>query len=310
MRRRASAARSRCASRSTSTTWPHGASTNRWGTCSASGKVTSAWACCGSRAEEAPLRAGKIVDMSKAVTVAVPSRDHARFLGQALDSLFEQGVEVEVYVADAASGDGSVEVIRGYESRLLGWRSRADQGQAAAINEGIAAGTAPYVCWLNSDDWLLPGGLARLVAALEAAPEAAMAYGRTWDARDDGTMKPALVRPFNEWLMAQVCIVSQPGTLIRRSAWEAVGGLDATLHLALDYDLWWRLYRRFGKPRFVDAFVAVNRAHAGTKTATRRAEHYREAMGVVRRHYGHVPLKWWLAQPYAVWYRGRASRGS
>jgi hypothetical protein len=23
----------------------------------------------------------------------------------------------------------------------------------------------------------------------------------------------------------------------------------------------------------------------------------------VRRHHGHVPLKWWLAQPYAVWWK-------
>ena len=103
--------------------------------------------------------------------------------------------------------------------------------------------------------------------------------------------------------MAQLCIVSQPGTLVRRAAWEAVGGVDASLHLAMDYDLWWRLDRRFSKPRFVDAFVAVNRVHGATKTSTLRQRHYREAMAVVKRHYGRVPLKWYLAQPYAVWYR-------
>ena len=244
------------------------------------------------------------------VTVAVPSLGHAAFLGQALESLFAQDLPIEVYVADAGSTDGSVEVIRQYADRLLGWRSRADAGQAAAINEGIAAGTAPYVCWLNSDDWLLPGGLAKLLAALEAVPGAAMAYGRAWDAHDGGQRTPVFVRPFKPWLMAQLCIVSHPATLIRRSAWEAVGGLDASLHLALDYDLWWRLYRRFGNPVFVPDFVAVNRVHAATKTATQRASHYREAMAVVRRHYGRVPLKWYLAQPYAVWYRSwTGSRG-
>jgi hypothetical protein len=108
--------------------------------------------------------------------------------------------------------------------------------------------------------------------------------------------------------MAQLCIVSQPGTLIRRGAWEALGGVDESLHLALDYDLWWRLYRRFGTPRFVDEFVAVNRVHDETKTATLRARHYSEAIAVVRQHYGRVPLKWWLAQPYAVWYRARVGR--
>lgn len=242
------------------------------------------------------------------VTVAVPSLNHAPFLAQALDSLFAQEVPVEVYVADAGSTDGSVEIIRRYEDRLLGWRSRADSGQAAAINEGIAAGTAPYVCWLNSDDWLLPGGTARLLAALAPMPGAPMAHGRAWDVHDDGRRTPVFVRPFKPWLMAQLCTISQPATLIRRSAWETVGGVDPQLHLALDYDLWWRLYRRFGQPAFVPDFIAVNRVHAQTKTATQRAAHYREAIGVVRRHYGRVPLKWWLAQPYSVWYRSRVGR--
>jgi glycosyltransferase involved in cell wall biosynthesis len=238
------------------------------------------------------------------VTVAVPSFNQGGFLAQALESLYAQDVPVEVYVADGGSTDGSREVIARYADRLLGWRSHEDRGQAAAINEGISAGTAPYVAWLNSDDWLLPGGLRKLVDALEASRAAPMAYGRVWDAFE-GTArrKPVFVRPWNEWLMAQLCIVSQPGTLLRRAAWETVGGVDDRLHLAMDYDLWWRIAKRLGRPAFVDDYVAVNRVHGATKTATLRRRHYDEAMDVVRRHYGRVPLKWYLAQPYAVWWR-------
>jgi glycosyltransferase involved in cell wall biosynthesis len=243
------------------------------------------------------------------VTLAVPSFNQGSYLAAALESIFAQDLAIEVYVADAASTDGSVDIIRRYESRLLGWRSRKDNGQAAAINEGIAAGTAPYVAWLNSDDLLEPGGLRKLHDALEAERSAPMAYGRVWDLDDaSGTRKPVYVRRWSEWWMAQLNIVSQPGTLVRRAAWEAVGGVDERLHLAMDYDLWWRVYRRFGAPRFVDDFVAVNRVHGATKTVTQRGEHYREAIDVVRRHYGRVPLKWYLAQPYAVWYRSRVGR--
>ena len=243
------------------------------------------------------------------VTVAVPSYNQGRYLAQALESIFSQQVAVEVFVADGGSTDDSLDIIRRFESRLAGWRSHADAGQAAAVNEGIANGTAPFVCWLNSDDWLLPGGLRRLIAGLEANPGAPMAYGRAWNfAERTGKRRPVFVRPFSERWMAQLCIVSQPATLIRRSVWESVGGVDPSLHMAMDYDLWWRLYRKFGKPTFADEFVAVNREHADTKTSTQRRLHYREAMGVVRKHYGRVPLKWWLAQPYAVWYRSLAAR--
>jgi GT2 family glycosyltransferase len=238
------------------------------------------------------------------VTVAVPSLNQGPYLDAALRSIFEQEVPVEVYVADAGSTDGSVETIRRWSGSLLGWRSRPDRGQAAAVNEALQQGSAPYVAWLNSDDLLVPGALLALIDALEAAPSAAMAYGRVWNHWErSGKRRPVFVRRFDPWLMAQLNIVSQPGTLIRRTAWEAVGGLDESLCMAMDYDLWWRLYRRFGDPVFVDAFVAINREHGATKTNTQRRLHYREAMAVVRKHYGRVPLKWWLAQPYAVWYR-------
>ncbi|WP_158904621.1 glycosyltransferase family 2 protein [Burkholderia sp. L27(2015)] len=238
------------------------------------------------------------------VTIAVPSFNQGRFLDDALTSIFEQDVPVEVFLVDGGSSDGSMDVIRKWEHRLAGWRSHADDGQAAAINEGIAQGQAPYVCWLNSDDWLLPGGLLTLVRGLQGYPSAPAVYGRSWNVvQKSGKRYPAWVEPFNEPRLALRCIISQPATLIRRTAWEAVGGVDGKLHMAMDYDLWWRLFKQEGPLRFLDDFVAVNREHEDTKTKTQRRRHYQEAMKVVRKYYGRVPLKWWLAQPYAVWFK-------
>ena len=218
--------------------------------------------------------------------------------------MFQQNLPVEVFVADGGSSDNSLDVIRNWESRLAGWRSHPDEGQAAAINECIARGSAPYVCWLNSDDWLLPGGLARLVKELEARLDTPVVYGRSWNFIErSGKQRPVWVEPFNERRLALRCIVSQPATLIRRTAWEAVGGVDPALHMAMDYDLWWRLYKTVGPLHFMDEFVAVNREHRDTKTKSNRRRHYREAMNVVHKHYGRVPLKWWLAQPYAIWFK-------
>jgi len=241
------------------------------------------------------------------VTIAVPSFNQGQFLDDALASIFQQEVAVEVFVLDGGSSDNSLEVIRKWEHRLAGWRSHADDGQAAAINEGLAQGRAPNVCWLNSDDWYLPGGLKKLIVELGKYPDAPVVYGRAWNiVQKSGRKYPVWVEPFKERRLALRCIISQPATLMRRSAWEAVGGVDAKLHMAMDYDLWWRLFKSAGQPHFVDEFVAVNREHEDTKTKTQRRLHYREAMKVVRKYYGRVPLKWWLAQPYAVWFKSIA----
>ncbi|NKM50052.1 glycosyltransferase [Rhizobium leguminosarum bv. viciae] len=238
------------------------------------------------------------------VTIAVPSFNQGRFLDKALASIFEQDIPVEVFVLDGGSSDNSTDVIRKWEARLAGWRSHEDGGQAASINEGIASGRAPYVCWLNSDDWLLPGALKSLLRALEDQPQASAVYGRAWNiVEKTGKRTPVWVEPFSERRLALRCIVSQPGTLIRRSAWQAVDGVDEKLHMVMDYDLWWKLFKRVGPLHFIDEYVAVNREHELTKTRRLRWRHYSEAINVVRKYHGRVPLKWWIAQPYAVWYK-------
>lgn len=238
------------------------------------------------------------------VTVVIPSMNQSSFLAAALASVYAQEVPVEIFVMDGGSTDGSLEIIRDWEGVLSGWRSGPDGGQAAAINAGISMGRAPYVTWLNSDDLMLPGALAELASTLDAAPNSPVAYGRAWNVVEEtGRRHPVWVQPFSEQALALRCIVSQPAALIRRSAWEAVGGLDIKLHMALDYDLWWRLYRARGPFTFVNRYVAVNRDHRDTKTNKNRRLHYDEAIATVRRNHGRVPLKWYLLQPYAVHFK-------
>ena len=97
------------------------------------------------------------------ITVVTPSFNQAAFLETTIRSVLGQCYpNLEYLVMDGGSSDGSVEIIRRFESDLAHWVSARDGGQAAAINAAFARATGDILCWLNSDDFFLPGTLHRV----------------------------------------------------------------------------------------------------------------------------------------------------
>jgi glycosyltransferase involved in cell wall biosynthesis len=242
------------------------------------------------------------------VTVAVPSYNQGRFLDAALRSIFTQSVPVEVMLADAGSTDGTQRVIARWRHLLAWWRSAPDRGQAASINEAIARGSAPFVCWMNSDDLFLPGGLAALVRALENNPSVAVAYGKCRLIDQNGTMIGLhRTRAVSERSLSRHCVIPQPASIVRRETWNRIGGLKETLHFSLDYDLWWRLLRSDARFTRVETEVAAARFHPRAKSFTNAGEMYAEAKAVVHEHYGSLPIRWGLKEPFSVRARKQGS---
>jgi GT2 family glycosyltransferase len=242
------------------------------------------------------------------VTVAVPSYNQGRFLDATLRSIFTQSVPLEVMLADGGSTDETHGVIARWQHRFSWWRSAPDRGQAAGINEAIGRGSAPFVCWMNSDDLFLPGGLAALVKALEANPNAEIAYGRCL-LIDERAQLIGLHRggEVSARSLSRHSVIPQPASIIRRESWNRIGGLKETLHFSLDYDLWWRLFRADSKFARIEVDVAAARFHPCAKSFTSPSEMYAEAKAVVREHYGSLPMRWWLKEPLSVRARKQGS---
>ena len=228
------------------------------------------------------------------VTVAVPSLNQGGFLDATLRSIFSQPVPVEVMLADGGSTDDTSRVIARWQHRFTWWRSAPDKGQAAGINEAIARGRAPYVCWMNSDDLFLPGGLAALLQTLEAKPGTAVAHGgcRLIDESGDliGLLRGKVVSARS---LSRSPVIPQPASLIRREAWNKVKGLKEDLHLSLDYDLWWRLYR-FRLSVYQNRFRGRSRA-----LSSRRKVVQKTARDVRRGKIGGVQPLWFAADVLA-----------
>ena len=181
------------------------------------------------------------------ISIVIPCRNGERYLTETLESVRSQERRpVEVILADDASTDGSREIAASYGVKIVG--TSQPRGPAAARNLGVAHTTGDAVCLLDADDLLAPTHLANVAALLEAHPELVLAFSRAvlfgavqWE-------QESFFPPNNPVDAFFTCVehsnvILTSGTLIRKSAWEAVGGFDEALVGAEDFEFWTRITR-------------------------------------------------------------------
>lgn len=207
------------------------------------------------------------------ITLVIPSFNQGRFLGDTLESILKQDVEgLEIVVMDGGSSDESLRVIQAYASHLTYWRSGRDGGQADAIHQGLHSATTDLVGWLNSDDILWPGSI-RAVASYFADEGVGLVGGDVVLIDANGcAIRRRYTPPFSAAFTARgLQLINQPGSLMRRAAYEAVGGVRRDLQYVMDTDLFLRLLRAGYRYVHVPRPVAGFRLHATSKTVSAQA---------------------------------------
>jgi glycosyltransferase involved in cell wall biosynthesis len=202
------------------------------------------------------------------VSIVTPSRNQAQFLEDTIRSVLEQDYPaLEYLVIDGGSSDGSLEIIKKYQKRLAYWISESDQGQTDAINKGFAQAKGEIYAWLNSDDLLLPGTIARVVDYLIAHPDIGMVYGDAEFIDEAGRVIgrfPARQTDYRRLRQGYVHIPQQ-SAFFRASLWKQVGPLDPSFFFAMDYDLWVRIARN-ARIVYVPEVWSRFRLHKDAKT--------------------------------------------
>lgn len=187
------------------------------------------------------------------VSIVTPAFDVASFIGDAIASVRAQDhPALELVVVDDGSRDGTAEAaLRAAAGdprvRLL---RQANAGVAAARNAGIAASGGEALLFLDADDWLAPGAVSRLAAALAAAPGAVAAQG-PWAAVPESARPgsiPARLRlrrqpggDLLDRLLVRNLFVNGGHLLVRRDAFDAAGGFRPGLSYGEDWECWIRL---------------------------------------------------------------------
>lgn len=222
------------------------------------------------------------------VSIVTPSLDQARYLPEALASVRAQThAPIEHIVVDGGSTDGTLDLLRGDEH--VRWVSEPDRGQSHALNKGFAMASGEILGWLNADDAYPPNALEEAVAALSPG-DIGLAYADITRMNDDGD-NPRRIETRREWdLWTEAnfgCGIFSPAVFFTREAFETVGGVDESLHLTMDYDLWLKIGRRFGVAHF-DSIWGVQRIHDDAKTIQLWNEFWPERLRVSRRHGGRL----------------------
>jgi len=203
-------------------------------------------------------------------------------IGACLDAVLD--TEADIVVVDNASADGTVELVRRREVRLVA--NGQNRGFAAAVNQGFAVLNNPYILLLNPDAVVL-SGLEAMRAACDL-PDSAGAGGRLLDANGQpqvGFMAREL--PTAATLVLEMILlnriwpnnpinrryrllgrdytvqfpVEQPAgafLMVRHSVWEDLGGLDEDFHPLWfeDVDFCKRIHQRGWRLYYVPEAVA------------------------------------------------------
>jgi GT2 family glycosyltransferase len=139
---------------------------------------------------------------------------------------------------------------------------------------------------LNSDDVFLPGALAKVAEAFEKNPDAVVVYGV--GAKTDLEGREIKRVPFREFVSSRLRSaweMIQPAMFFRRDAYWKVGGLDESLHYAMDWDLLLKL-AKVGEVVAIPDHLANIRYYPETKTNTGGWKRMREIARIARSHNG------------------------
>lgn len=185
------------------------------------------------------------------VSVVTPAFNVASFIASAIESLRAQShADWEMLVVDDGSSDGTMGVVAGFADARIRLIRQANTGVSAARNRGMAAAAGAALVFLDADDWLAPDALARLVAALQAAPEAVAAYGAYATVPEEAQPGAAPLQvkrgPFpagdvTEALLRQNWLANGGHLLVRRDAVQMAGPFRADIRYGEDWEYWIRL---------------------------------------------------------------------
>ncbi len=170
------------------------------------------------------------------IAFVIPAYNAANVIGEAIRSARSQTAPaVEIIVVDDGSRENTAEIAKREGARVI---RQANGGPAAARNTGIRATDAEWIALLDADDLCFPTRLERQIPHMHDPAVAVVSSDAVVPGRPSS--RPGEITFDLLWRKNWIRTSS---VVLRKAAWQAVGGFDEDRELigVEDYNLWLRL---------------------------------------------------------------------
>jgi len=217
---------------------------------------------------------GSGMETFPAINVVTASYNVADYIGQAIHSALAQTFrDFELIVVDDGSTDGTLDVLRQISDHRIRLEPRPHQGASASLAHGIALARAPYLAFLDGDDFWNPNKLERHIRFLESHPAVDLTFSWSRIVDEFGRDSGLTSRLWNgsiscSELLADNVIGNASSPVFRREALLAAGGIDVNFPGYYDLDAWLRMsLMRPGNLVAIPEFLTFYRRRPGQLTA-------------------------------------------
>lgn len=247
-------------------------------------------------------------------SVITPVYNCEAYIGKAIDSVRAQTVgadKIEHIIVDDGSTDNTPEIVRSYGDAVK-FIQLSHGGVSRARNAALQAASAPYVAFLDGDDYWFPEFLERVLNVL-SAEERIFVVVDGYVEFADGTRKtvPYYRSRGFECLFeldarAQFEFALEDNFIsgfcvIPRQALIQAGGFNPRLRWGEDWDLWLRILKLGYAARLVTEPSRVYRTHAASTSSRHTVERARDRLFVLSQYKNAVsPYRWHMART-AAW---------
>ena len=214
-------------------------------------------------------------------SVTIPTYNAAEYLEQTLKSVLNQGIDVEkmeIIVVDNCSTDNTAEIVKSVGgSRIKLFVNDKNLGAFGNFNRCVEVASGEFIHLLNADDLIKPGFYQKVEEAFAQYPQVHLVCCNADFINENSVITGPV--PVPTWLAQPTNDISEmlyrnplltPAVVVKKSAYEQLGGFDIQFKFVGDWEMWARVTYNLGAFCIPDV-LAEYRVHSQSTTSNLHA---------------------------------------